>query len=83
LRIAVSDQRPASGGARAPRIAVADRAGTLPGRGAYLCRAGDAHAGAVADPSCLERATRRGGIARALRSAVTLDPKLVESVNHE
>jgi predicted RNA-binding protein YlxR (DUF448 family) len=76
LRLAVSDQGSA-GGARAVRTAVADRDATMPGRGAYLCRVGQS---ARADPVCLERATRRGGIARALRSAVTLDPKLVESV---
>ncbi len=51
----------------------------MPGRGAYLCRAGAAHAAGRVDPACLDRASRRGGIARALRAAVTLDPKLVES----
>jgi predicted RNA-binding protein YlxR (DUF448 family) len=76
LRIVATDQRLATDGDRARRLAVADRAGTMPGRGAYLCSAGDA----LADPACLQRATRRGGIARALRSAVALDPKLVESL---
>jgi len=60
------------------RRAVLDRSGTMPGRGAYLCRDGDPATPAAA---CLIRATRRGGIARALRSPVTFDPKLVESVS--
>jgi predicted RNA-binding protein YlxR (DUF448 family) len=58
--------------------AVPDGEGKMPGRGAYLCRGADPASPA---PDCLARATRRGGIARALRSAVTLDPKLVESVS--
>jgi predicted RNA-binding protein YlxR (DUF448 family) len=58
--------------------AVLDRAGTMPGRGAYLCR-GAAPGKPVAD--CLSLATRRGGIERALRCAVTIDPELVESVS--
>jgi predicted RNA-binding protein YlxR (DUF448 family) len=60
------------------RRAVLDRAGTLPGRGAYLCRGETAGEPAVA---CLALALRRGGIARALRCAVTIDPKLVESMS--
>jgi hypothetical protein len=48
------------------------------GRGAYLCRATDSELPAA---DCLARATQRGGIARALRTAVALDPKLVESVS--
>ncbi len=58
--------------------AVLDRAGTMPGRGAYLCQ-GAAPGKPAAD--CLSLATRRGGIARALRCAVTIDPELVESVS--
>jgi predicted RNA-binding protein YlxR (DUF448 family) len=58
--------------------AVLDRAGTMPGRGAYLCR-GAAPGKPAAD--CLSLATRRGGIARALRCAVTIDAELVESVS--
>jgi len=60
------------------RRAVHDRDGTMPGRGAYLCRGVD-----PGEPSapCLALALRRGGIARALHSAVTVDPKLVESVS--
>jgi uncharacterized protein len=61
------------------RRAVIDRAGTLPGRGAYLCKAGAA--GRTPNPECLRLAERRRGIARALRSAVTLDTELVELVN--
>jgi predicted RNA-binding protein YlxR (DUF448 family) len=57
--------------------AVQDDRGTMPGRGAYLCRAG-------ADvprpkPECLATAIRRGGIARTLRAPVSLDAKIVES----
>jgi predicted RNA-binding protein YlxR (DUF448 family) len=60
-----------------PSRAVLDRTGTMPGRGAYLCAA----AGAVQpDADCLALATRRGGIARALRCRVTFDPELVESM---
>ena len=58
--------------------AMCDRTGTMPGRGAYLCRGEQPELPAA---ECLERAQRRGAIARALRSAVTLDPKLVESVS--
>ncbi len=60
------------------RRAVIDRAGTMPGRGAYLCR-GRGPGEPAAD--CLARAMRRGGIARALRCRVTIDPELVESVS--
>jgi predicted RNA-binding protein YlxR (DUF448 family) len=59
------------------RRAVIDPAGTLPGRGAYLCRAGIADT--TPNLECLRLAERRRGIARALRCAVTVDPKLVES----
>jgi predicted RNA-binding protein YlxR (DUF448 family) len=76
LRIAVAGRGQAAEG-DARRSAIVDRDGTMPGRGAYLCR--DADASAVAG-ACLEQALRRGGIARTLRSSVTVDPKLVESV---
>jgi predicted RNA-binding protein YlxR (DUF448 family) len=56
--------------------AVIDLAGTLPGRGAYLCRAGSSY---QPNPDCLRRAERRRGIARALRRPVTLDLEPVES----
>ena len=72
MRIAL--QRDA--GSPAPR-AVRDECGTMPGRGAYLCLDADGTAPAA---DCLSLATRRGGIARALRAHAPLDPKLVESV---
>jgi predicted RNA-binding protein YlxR (DUF448 family) len=81
LRIAVADRESAGEGASPSRHAVVDRDGVMPGRGAYLCRGGGLDPPTLADPACMERAARRGGIARALRSAVTLDPKLVESVS--
>ncbi len=82
LRIAATVQGAAGESERARRHAVLDRDGTMPGRGAYLCRAADPdRRSGLPDPACLERALRRGGIARTLRAAVTLDPKLVESVN--
>ena len=56
-------------------LAVRDAGATMPGRGAYLCGEGRAELPAG---ECLERAVRRGGIARGLRAAVSLDPKLVE-----
>jgi predicted RNA-binding protein YlxR (DUF448 family) len=56
--------------------AVHDRDATMPGRGAYLCRGRNPELPAA---DCLARAMRRGGVPRALRAAVTLDPKLVES----
>jgi predicted RNA-binding protein YlxR (DUF448 family) len=59
-------------------LAVLDRHGRLEGRGAYLCRGED---GARPRPECLAEAIRRRGFARALRTKVTLDPKLVESVS--
>jgi predicted RNA-binding protein YlxR (DUF448 family) len=79
LRIAVAGRGQAAEG-DARRSAIVDRDGNMPGRGAYLCRDADASAPATVDGACLERALRRGGIARALRSSVTVDPKLVESV---
>jgi predicted RNA-binding protein YlxR (DUF448 family) len=76
LRIAVAGR--AQGDARGS--AIVDRDGTMPGRGAYLCRDPDSSVPATVDGACLEQALRRGGIARALRTSVTVDPKLVESV---
>jgi predicted RNA-binding protein YlxR (DUF448 family) len=60
-----------------PRRAVIDRDGTLGGRGAYLCRGAGPDA---PDRACAARAARAGAIARALRCAVTLDAKIVESL---
>jgi predicted RNA-binding protein YlxR (DUF448 family) len=75
-RGAHEDQRPA------PTRAVADPQAVLPGRGAYLCRERGA---ARPAEDCLAQATRRGGIPRALRTAipgglVLNDSKLVESI---
>jgi uncharacterized protein len=64
-------------GEGASRKAVQDRDGRMPGRGAYLCRGERADEPARA---CLSLALRRRAIPRALRAAVTVDPKLVESV---
>jgi len=82
LRIAVAASREGRAGSESRRgeriaLAVLDRAGTMPGRGAYLCRA---PAAGVPAGSCLVAATRRGAIARALRCAVRVDPELVESM---
>jgi predicted RNA-binding protein YlxR (DUF448 family) len=41
----------------------------MPGRGAYVC-----------GRACAERALRRGGLARALRSSVRIDPDLLHSL---
>jgi predicted RNA-binding protein YlxR (DUF448 family) len=81
LRIAVADREPAGDGKDARRNAIVDRDGTMPGRGAYLCRGVHPSPPTAVDRACLERAVHRGGIARALRASVTLDPKLVESVS--
>ena len=62
----------------AVRLAVLDRANRMPGRGAYLCRDGASDEPAA---KCLALSLRRGGISRALRCAVTVDPELVESVS--
>jgi len=50
-----------------PARAIVDPAARLPGRGAYLCRAADASEPAA---DCLAHASRRGGIARALRRPI-------------
>jgi len=75
MRFALAEPR-AKDGAK-PARAVHDPRATMPGRGAYLCRGEQPDAPAA---ECLRAALRRGGIARTLRAAVTLDPKLVESV---
>jgi predicted RNA-binding protein YlxR (DUF448 family) len=77
MRIAATDQGSAAEDGRSRR-AVHDRDGTMPGRGAYLCRGGEPGQAAA---TCVELALRRGGIARALRCAVTVEDKLVESVS--
>ncbi len=62
-------------GAERPPIATLDRAGVLPGRGAYVCRAG-----IPADPSpeCMKLATRKGTMQRAFRRAVEVPVELLE-----
>jgi predicted RNA-binding protein YlxR (DUF448 family) len=79
MRFAV-DRR--AGGSAAPvpgrALAVHDGEYRMQGRGAYLC---PGERGELPAPDCLAQAIRRGGIARALRAAVTLDPKIVESVS--
>jgi hypothetical protein len=67
----------AGAGAGCKRLAVVDRDGTMPGRGAYLCRGASA---GVPFADCLALAVRSGGIARTLRCAMTLPDELVESV---
>jgi predicted RNA-binding protein YlxR (DUF448 family) len=78
MRIALADRRWAGDGDGRARPAVHDLDGTMPGRGAYLCQRAESREPVAA---CLALATRRGAFARALRCAVTLDPKLVESIN--
>jgi predicted RNA-binding protein YlxR (DUF448 family) len=62
----------------AAAVAVYDEHGTMPGRGAYLCRGGP---GAQADGGCLGQAGRRGAIGRALRCSVAGTPEGLESVS--
>jgi predicted RNA-binding protein YlxR (DUF448 family) len=76
VRLAASDRRSAVKGDGFLKQAVLDRTGTMPGRGAYLCRE-PVSTGPSAD--CLALATRRGGVARALRGTVKIDPELLES----
>jgi len=58
-RLAVRDDR-----------VVADPAGSLPGRGAYVC-----------DAACAQTAIERRALRRAFRRAVSVDHDLVESVS--
>ncbi|MGO9248545.1 MAG: YlxR family protein [Solirubrobacteraceae bacterium] len=76
VRIALD---PAAGEGRA-RNTVLDRDARMPGRGAYLCRDRGSDSPTQPAADCLEPALKRGGIARALRCAVTLPAELVESV---
>ncbi len=69
MRIALADRRAPRERGRASR-AVIDAAGTLAGRGAYLCRGAQE---AQPNADCLALALRRGGIARTLRRPVALD----------
>jgi predicted RNA-binding protein YlxR (DUF448 family) len=61
-----------------PAQAVHDPTGTMPGRGAYLCRG--EHPGEPAG-TCLAEARRRGAIGRALRCSVTVTSERLESVS--
>jgi predicted RNA-binding protein YlxR (DUF448 family) len=56
---------------------VLDSERRMPGRGAYLCADGE---GAGPASECLATALHRNAIGRALRSTVSLDDKLVNSV---
>jgi predicted RNA-binding protein YlxR (DUF448 family) len=72
--LAAVAQRGADGGG----LAVIDRDGTMPGRGAYLCRGMSADAPRA---DCVRLAARRGAVARALRAPVELHHEIVESVS--
>ncbi|MGI8801686.1 MAG: YlxR family protein [Solirubrobacteraceae bacterium] len=61
-------------------LAVPDPAGRRGGRGAYLCRPAPSSEGSPdVDQACLDRAVRRGGLARALRQPVRIPPDLLAS----
>ena len=82
VRLAVPDPRSPGECDGHPRHAMLDTAGTMPGRGAYLCR--DTGVGGPA-ADCEARAIRRGGLARALRQpisgrSVEMNPELLESI---
>jgi uncharacterized protein len=69
--VAVRDNRGAA-------IAVHDEHGTMPGRGAYLCRE---QRGSRAARECLEQAQRRNAIGRGLRCSVAVSPEGLESIS--
>ena len=58
-------------------VVAIDRKRTMPGRGAYLCKA------STGDPrsDCLRQATRSGRLARTLRSRLPISAELVESLS--
>ncbi|MGN6373016.1 MAG: YlxR family protein [Solirubrobacteraceae bacterium] len=66
-----------AGGAGNPMTVIVDARGTLPGRGAYLCR----EPGGRLRGECLALAGRRKALPRAFRRAVDLSDELVESVS--
>lgn len=71
MRLALVGEAP-----RSQKIVI-DVSGRLPGRGAYLC----ALTSQTPSPDCLERALRRGGIARTLRCDAKIGSSdLLESV---
>jgi predicted RNA-binding protein YlxR (DUF448 family) len=61
-------------------LATIDRAGTLPGRGAYLCL--DTHRDAP-NGECATQASKRGGLQRAFRRAVEVPSDLTGSLESE
>jgi predicted RNA-binding protein YlxR (DUF448 family) len=61
-------------------VATLDRAGTLPGRGAYLCR--DLRHDAPKQ-ECASLASKRGGLQRAFRRAVEVPGDLAGSLESE
>jgi predicted RNA-binding protein YlxR (DUF448 family) len=63
---------------RGAAIAVHDERGTMPGRGAYMCRE---QSGAQAARECFEKAQRRSAIARALRCSVAVPAEGLESIS--
>ncbi|HTC61198.1 MAG TPA: YlxR family protein [Solirubrobacteraceae bacterium] len=63
-------------GAERPPMTVLDRAGTLPGRGAYVCRSESVRAPSI---ECMKLATRKGTLQRAFRRAVEVPVELLES----
>ncbi len=65
-----------SAGRESRATAILDMAGTMPGRGAYVCR--DERRGAP-NPDCMRLAAGRGVLQRAFRRAVDVPAELVES----
>jgi predicted RNA-binding protein YlxR (DUF448 family) len=63
---------------RGAAVAAYDARGTMPGRGAYLCRA---TGGGQPERACFEQAQRRGAIGRALRCSVAVPSEGLESVS--
>ena len=67
-------------GSDPPRRVLIDGAATQPGRGAYLCPAADRGSEPPRpNPACLELATARAGLSRALRSPLSTPIDFVES----
>jgi predicted RNA-binding protein YlxR (DUF448 family) len=63
-------------GAERRPTAMLDRAGTMPGRGAYVCLD---EAGVDPNRACLTLATKPGSLQRAFRRAVDVPVELLES----
>jgi uncharacterized protein len=64
------------GGPERRPTATLDRTGTMPGRGAYVCRAGPRE---NPNRECMRLATRKGTLQRAFRGAVDVPVELLES----